>query len=65
MGVYFVTGGSSGIGYEIVCDLARLGHHVCAGYHSRRFPEDQLEEDLKKKKDRESLNSLSPFLFYL
>lgn len=49
MGVYFVTGGSSGIGYEIVCDLARLGHRVCAGYHSRRFPEDQLEEDLKER----------------
>lgn len=49
MGVYFVTGGSSGIGYEIVCNLARLGHEVCAGYHRKKFPEDGLEAEIKDR----------------
>ena len=47
MGVYFVTGGSSGIRYEIVCYLARQGHNVCAGYHSKRFPENDVSQQMR------------------
>lgn len=54
-GVALVTGGSGGLGKEIVTALASAGLHVCVGYHSNKEVAEHIAEDVTRNSDVEAV----------